>query len=643
MVLLVGLVAGLARVVRLADWPPGFREEEATNALFAQLITGERSPIFFTGRSDAQEPLFVYLVSATGRLADWGIDGPRLAAALLGTLAAVACALWYRRALGPWWGLAGGLLVATSFWQLVYSRQAIAPIAMAACAALGLWCLSEVLAGPRPYRLRQLGWFAAAGIAFGAGFYADLAFRFTLPALLVIAAYLVAATPRRERRTDWQGPAIMVMATALAIAPLASWYLDNPEAFRRGFELAGGFRSEPGQILREYAAGLGAFVWTGPGDPTVSQPGRALLDPLVAAWAVAGLVVALGRLRQPNVVVALLWLASAALPLAFLQDAGSGALLAATPVVFFFPLLAARSSLEWLASRGWPRVGPAVAGLAVLTLAASAGWSLVRYVEWAESDETWWAFRGDVRAALDAAGRLPDPGRPVYYSVAGAARVTAYLAPERPARLISQPDTLVLPIDARAWLVVPASTGDGSTLTSYLPPESLVQTGQGPGGEAAYRVWLVDPRSPERLPWVAPAVAFENGFELAGYAVQPAVDGPPAGVVNPVLVTLVWRVPTGKSRAVASARLQPADAAPVAASTAETAVVPWRSRRYVAAELVVTTLVISFPESPVATAWLEIGLRDSRGEPVQPATSGLVVTPDGHVLVDHLAYQPDAP
>jgi hypothetical protein len=188
----VGVVAAITRFARLSTDPPGFLIDEAASALFAQSINRDNLPIFFGGGTpDVQEPFFFYVMKWTGTVFGWDVSGARTAAALCGVAAAVACALWYRRALGPLWGLAGGLLVATSFWQLMFSRQAIRPISMPVFAALGLWCLWEALhtpsGAPRPHRL---GWYAAAGAAWGLGFYTYISFRLALPAVVVLGVVL---------------------------------------------------------------------------------------------------------------------------------------------------------------------------------------------------------------------------------------------------------------------------------------------------------------------------------------------------------------------------------------------------------------------------------------------------------------------
>src|SRR5205807_433735 len=92
-----------------------------------------------------QEPLFLWLVKLTAAPLGWHIDGARLAGAILGVLAALACWGWYRRALGPGWAIVGGLLVASTFPQLALSRQALPAVGAAACSGVALWALTAGL------------------------------------------------------------------------------------------------------------------------------------------------------------------------------------------------------------------------------------------------------------------------------------------------------------------------------------------------------------------------------------------------------------------------------------------------------------------------------------------------------------------
>src|SRR5699024_4858490 len=111
----------------------------------------------------------------------------------------------------------------------------------------------------------------------------------------------------------------------------------------------------------------------------------------------AGLAVALRHPLQPVPGVALLWFAIFILPAALSSPGHPVRLLAATPAVFLFPLLAMRAAANWAARRGQVTLAAAGAVIA-LSIAGSALWSLNDYFRvWAPSQAAYVAFQGDVR------------------------------------------------------------------------------------------------------------------------------------------------------------------------------------------------------------------------------------------------------
>jgi hypothetical protein len=644
MLLAVTAAALATRVLFLATAPPGLRYAEAGSALYAQTIGGDVKPIFFIGPHDAREPLFYYVARLTGGLAGWDVAGPRLAAAVLGTLAAIGCALWMARALGRRWGLLAGLLAATSFWQLIYSRQALQPIAAAACAAFGLWALARALdddeAGDSPRYL-------AAGALFGLGFYADISFRLILPALLVIAGYLWLAGrhgARQRRGTSaarLRGAALMLLTTALVMAPLVSYYGAHPESFELGFELAGDWPDGLLDAGWDYLLTLQLLLWKGPADWAVNLPGRPLLDPLLAIWSVVGVLAALRHPLRPLHGIVVLWLLIFALPAALLNSDDPGLLMAAMPAVFALPVLGMHAVWKLSGERNVAqRVRPLTTFLIAGSVVASAAWSGYDYFRhWADAPETYAAFQGDVRDSLAAIERLPYDDTPVYFSAHELDRILRYLAPDHPRRDFTNPALLPVPATGRAYLIYPHSTEPDSQLLAYLDPVELVETGYGPDDAPVYRVWLLDLRIRERLPRAAPAVFFSNGYQLLGYEVTPATDRPPAERIVDVLFK--WRVPTGArwARARASFDLS-GERAELFETHGEIVIEPWRDERYQPGELILTHIRMPFPDVDPPIADLLAGLFDPNGEPLEPSGAGVLIVADTQAIVTRIAFLP---
>lgn len=639
------IVAGLALIVRvpqLADAPPGFRYAEAGSALYAQTIGGDTRPIFFIGPNDAHEPLFYYVARLTGGLFGWGVTGPRLAAALLGALAAVGCALWLARALGRPWGLLAGLLAAGSFWQLIYSRQAVQPIAAAACAAFGLWALQRALDdgadgadSPR---------YLAAGALFGLGFYADISFRFILPALVVICGYLWFVgwfQARRTRPVSLRGLGLMLLTAALVMTPLASYYITHPDSFELGFRLAGGWPDDLTEAARGLLQTFELLLWQGPSDWTVNLPGRALLDPILAGWAVVGLLAALRRPLKPLHGLALFWLLLFSLPAALLNPEDPGLLLAAMPAVFALPVIGLHAAWEFSARAGRPVLRPLTALVIAGSVVAATVWSFYDYFwQWSDAPETYAAFQGDVRDSLAAIDRLPYDGEvPIYYSAHDLDRILRYLAPDQPRRDFTDPSALPMPETGRAYLVYPRSTEPDQQLLAFFDPGELVETGYGPGGAPVYQVRLMDLRLRDRLPRAAPTVFFANGFELQGYQVTPAADRPPEERM--VDVILKWRVPTGANWATARLRFDVSgDRAELVETRGAIVVQPGPASHSRPGELIVTHIRMPFPDIDPPIADLLVGLLDPYGQPVEPSGEGVLVVDQAEAIVTRIALLP---
>ena len=667
----VALAAAVARFPRLDDAPPGFRIDEAAAALFARSITRDNLPIFFGGGTpDAQEPFFLYVMKWTGALFGWNIYGARAAAALCGVGVAVACALFYRRALGPAWGVLGGLLVATSFWQLMFSRQAIRPIGMPLFAAVGLWWLWEGLAAAPEARAlglpRRWWWLAAAGAVFGLGLYTDIAFRLVVPAALAIVALLLWNRRRGEwrRAIDPRGLAIMVVVMALAALPLTAYVAGHPDDFWRRVARAPNDESgarvlgDPLEAARDYLLTLRAFVWDGYDAPNVNLPGRAILDPLLAFWALAGFALALRHPLRPLHGVALIWLLAFILPSALSSPGHPGRELAATPAVYLFPLLAMERATAVARARRWDRgfsrpvlASGVVAALAALSVAGSAAWSLYDYFRvWAPSDAAYVAFQGDVRDSLAAIDALPADGAPVYYSTWTLEQLVAYLAPGRPLRDIDGRQTLALPADRPGWLVYPTVTAPDANLLRLVASGTPYAMGRSPGGAVSWQAWPLGAAARDALPYAIPTIAFPDGYQLLGFAIAPVID-PVAGAApqRPVAVTLVWRVPAGAPPRIARARLAPvaqASSASIGPTTEATAPVTPSATTLLgndAPELIVTRMTLSFPEgAAIADAQVALTPADPGAPPLAPTDPSVPIF-DGYAQLNRIEYRAGEP
>lgn len=520
--ILLAFVILVAAALRfLLPAPPGFSHEEATVALAAQRIERGHIPIYFHQEGETVEPAFAQVVAVTSNVAGWGVEGPRLAATLLGILAVAGCTLWYLRTLGPLWGTIGGLLVAVSFWQLVFSRQAVPAIMMAAVAGFGLYALHQATGKPivRGRFRMPSAWYGVAGLLFGLGFSADITMRAIVPVMLVIGGMLYLGRTGIRPAADRRGLLLGLVVMVLMAAPLASWFWQHPDVFRLGFKLP----DSPRELLAGAWDTISALLRQGAAD-------RPLLDPLLAAWFVIGLAVATRLPVRVTDAVALAWLVLFLIAVIMITPGDHSQLLVLTPVLYFFPLRAMQTVTRYRIRRlpGWTL--PVIVGL---SLTASAIWSISGYAQWTSDSETYRTMAGDVGDAVEALEQLPPDGHLVYFATGDHGRTVRFLAPERTRRDFHHPDILPLPAAGTAWLIVPASAGVPEILTVFISNETLAETIHDPDGNIAARVWLVDNRTRDRLPITVPTIRFEGGPTLVGYEILAAPDdaGNPAAEI----------------------------------------------------------------------------------------------------------------
>jgi hypothetical protein len=440
------------------------------------------------------------------------------------------------------------------------------------------------------------------------------------------------------------GLLLCILVMLVMMTPLAVYYLRHPDDFTRRAEQVrdeeGGARvlDDPLSAATAYLETARSVVWDGYSSANVNQPGRPLLDPLLAIWALAGLAIALRHPLRPLHGVALLWFAIFILPSALSSPGHPVRMLAATPAIFLFPLLAMRAVVAWAAR--WGRHAGTLAGMAVaLSVCGSAVWSLHDYFRvWAPSQAAYVAFQGDVRDSLEAIDALPGNGAPVYYSTWTLDRLVTYLAPERPRRDVDGRTTLAIPEDGIAYLVAPTVTTPDPALLAYIADAPVVATGHAPDGSIAWQAWLLDERSREDLPYVVPPVGLADDYDVVGFdiAPEPATESPR------VAITLVWRVPTNAPAHTARVRLVPVGVPPEASTPtyADLAVAasPSSLLGSDAREIVVTRLLVDFPAGPTLQADVQVALLGPDGAPLPPVSAPAGAS-DNYAQLNRVQYQ----
>jgi hypothetical protein len=311
--------------------------------------------------------------------------------------------------LAAWGPLIAGLLLATSYWHVHFSRFSqrtiLTPFALG-LAAWGFW------RGANTGRLR---WWALAGAGIGIGLHSYSAGRFfpVFIALFLAVDWLV--NRRRERRpiliAHWRGILLMVALAALIFAPLGIYFVTHPGSFfQRASAVATYVGAGPsamlGTIGQSALANLAQYVVPGAGDKAQfhNLPGRPIFEPLTAILALAGLAWLLTRPRQPVALFLLLWVGVMTLPAALATDRFPTLprVLGVLPGLAMFPtfglaLLAAAAERVGRGTQAGRWLAPAAVVLALLIPAAITARDY--FLRWGPSPVTFDAFDGDMTSA----------------------------------------------------------------------------------------------------------------------------------------------------------------------------------------------------------------------------------------------------
>ncbi len=281
--------AGL-RFVALDAAPEGIFHDEAWSAAKARdILAGQIPPQVYFPENNGMDALHVYVITAIFALTGPLASGSRLASALIGTLTILAT-YWLAM---EWWpdrrdrhalALAAAFVGATLFSALTTSRSGWHSISMALFSALSLAALL------RARRTLARRWFVVAGVYVGLAQYAYPSARFipVLVALIGLADLLASRGTRRRVLIDY---ALLLFAAVIVFAPLGIFFMQQPQwLFVRAQQV-----TEETNLWRNALDTLGAFFLHGDLDGLHNLSGRPLLDPILAIFAMLGVVVSVRR------------------------------------------------------------------------------------------------------------------------------------------------------------------------------------------------------------------------------------------------------------------------------------------------------------------------------------------------------------
>ena len=305
----ITLLAFAVRVWRLDAVPPGWNDDELSNALvIAQKVLDGDIAVYYV---DATGHEALYHVLAAGFLGTFGYNalGIRLLSAILGTLTVPLTYQIGRRLAGREVGLLAAAALAVAFWSLIYSRNGQRhisfPVLMLASFYFfwkGLQARTKPAGGGEKVDpewsiwLHTNGSFLVAGLFMGASFYTYFASR-GLPLILLAFAGYLWLFHRQLFRQRWRGILLTFVVAFLLAIPLVVTLMRVPGADARVAEVAVPLvEARSGNLapLREHVVRtLSMFHADGDDEFLYNIPHRPVFGPVGAIFFWSGVLIAL--------------------------------------------------------------------------------------------------------------------------------------------------------------------------------------------------------------------------------------------------------------------------------------------------------------------------------------------------------------
>jgi len=564
-ILLPLLTWGL-RLCCLETVPPGWRDDELINihALSGELLTG-RFPLYFTGAS-GHEPLYHYLHAGVHAVLGFNVLSGHLLSVALGTLTVALAYALTRRLFGRLTALVASLMLASSFWSLMYSRIAIRHISVLPCTLAAFYVFWRSLNDPTTPSLHRP---ITLGLILGLSLYTYPAARL-LPGLLILFSAYLALFHRDRFRSHWRGLLVALAVVTLLAAPLgAAIARGRTEAAAQGIgadarlaELAVPLRElragNPRPLLEHTWTTLGMFHATGDPEwlynisnrPVFGWPGGVLL------W--AGVALCLVRWRQPRYFFILLWLALGLSPaLISIPPASLSHTILAQPLAYILPALVLAEAHRYLRScRLPPAARQPLKILCYLSLVVFPAANAIRdlhdyFITWPQRGMVRFLYRADYRQAANYLNAHPE--------ITDLAVSSALMGPWDRLALdvdIQRDDVSVRlfnPERALVWVggynsqaphaivLLTSSPRPAPPIDDMLVLPELSETDTGPAEPAPPHLELYTPANDPVLDRHTPLARFTNGLELI--EAHWMNEDPPAPGQKAILLT-TWLVAT---------------------------------------------------------------------------------------------------
>lgn len=309
------LLGTFFRAWHLQQTPPEMTMDHANNLLDIRDVVenGER-PIFFY-RNTGREPLQFYWTAALIWITRHPIDFTILKAgtALAGLLTLPGIYLLAREMYGRTVGLWAMGFAAVASWPVILSRLGLR---VAFAPLFSTWAFYYFMRGLRRGKRES---FLLLGLFLGAGLYSYTAFRVVPLAVAYVWLTLNMTEASRELRANlnWHNLGLVVIMAALVFVPLGAFALTHPYNFwgRSAWYMNNLTTAAPFVFLGNIKNVLLMFNWRGDLVPFNTLPYEPVLDPILGALFVLGVVMAIRRAvkKEGSLTFAILLLGIAAL------------------------------------------------------------------------------------------------------------------------------------------------------------------------------------------------------------------------------------------------------------------------------------------------------------------------------------------
>ncbi|TSC78161.1 MAG: hypothetical protein G01um101429_908 [Parcubacteria group bacterium Gr01-1014_29] len=293
--------------------------------------------------------------------------------------------------------------LATSYWHITFSRIGLRAIMLPLVSSFALYFLLRALrTGSQPHMI-------LAGIFTGLGFYTYLAFRFMPFVLLLPIGWYLFQWHKNRSASPSCAPclvAIFLFASLAVFTPLGLYFFDHPEDIigRSGQVSIFTAQNPLFEFVKANTATAGMLFVFGDCNARHNYACLPELNPLVAAFFVIGLLVALRELRNTSqkprqrmhMLVLLAWLLFMSLPATLTREGLPHALrsIGMIPPIMLLAGLGAHTSYLYVAKRAGEKKATVLLMLTLILIPPSAYY--VYFSLWANSDATHRSFSTDV-------------------------------------------------------------------------------------------------------------------------------------------------------------------------------------------------------------------------------------------------------